>query len=188
MAGTTINVKRTWSLHTVHDGAPKPFERAVYETLNNIITDLETLRAGSRGLLVQYEHEQLAAGVDIAARSIFEARFAGTVTSVRYIPRGNSAGIDGSNTLVVTLRNITASEDVATVTRTTNLTADTPIDIPITAANSDIASAAVLGITITQGAAADVDIGILQFEIAPQTVDAAADLVAASLATRESQD
>ena len=47
MAGTTITVKRTWSNFTSHgpSGVQMPFEQMVFEAINDIITDLETLRA-----------------------------------------------------------------------------------------------------------------------------------------------
>ncbi len=47
MAGTTVVVKRTWPKFTSHatTGVQMPFEQAVYEAINDIITDLETLRA-----------------------------------------------------------------------------------------------------------------------------------------------
>jgi hypothetical protein len=186
MAGTTVSIKRAWGLAT-ESGQQDPLG-AMYAQINNIITDLETLRAGARGFYVQYEHEDLSADADIAARPIFEARFAGTITSVRYIPRANSSGIDGSNTAIITLRNITEGVNVATVTRTTNVVAGTPVDITITGDNADIASGDVLGLTITQGSAADLAAGILQFEIKGQSVDAAGDLIAAALSTVESGD
>ncbi len=47
MAGTTVTVKRTWPLFTSHaaTGVILPFEQSVFEAINDIITDLETLRA-----------------------------------------------------------------------------------------------------------------------------------------------
>lgn len=172
MAGTTTKSRQT--------GYVGSDVRDLVINHNKVIDDLATVRAGA-SVVVQYEHEQLAADADIAARPIFVAPAALTVTSVLYIPRGNSAGIDGSNTLVVTLRNITAGEDVATVTRTTDLTGGTALTVTITAANADVASGAVLGLTITQGTSADVDIGILQFTYQLQSADAAADLTAAKV-------
>ena len=187
MAGTTKTITREWGL-VAGATSTYPALAALYEEFNKVITDLETLRAGIRNAFV-YQHEQLAAGVDISARPIFKAPVALTILdSVLYLPVGDSAGIDGSNTLIVTLRNITEGVDVATITRTTNLTGGTSIAVTLTAANADIAVNNVLGLTLTQGATADVDIGALQFEWRPQTVDAAADMTAAALSTRESGD
>ena len=47
MAGTARVVKRVWPLFTLHGAASayKPFEQAVFDSIVNIITDLETLRA-----------------------------------------------------------------------------------------------------------------------------------------------
>lgn len=185
MAGTTQKIKRIWSktLDSIRSGAVTLDALfAFYTDINAIVVDLEMLRSGAGKRSVIYQHEELAAGADIAARGIFVAPVAMTVLdSVTYTPGGNSAGIDGSNTLVLTLRNITEGVDVATVTRTTNVTANTPVSLTLTAANADIAASDVLGIVVTQGAAADVTIGTFQFNITNQTVDASTDLTAFAL-------
>jgi len=51
MAGTARVVKREWSIHSQNDAAVEGFGRALYEEFNKIITDLETLRAASAGLV-----------------------------------------------------------------------------------------------------------------------------------------
>lgn len=147
---------------------------------NKVIDDLATLRAGV-SIPFGYEVEDLGAGADIAARAIFAAPAAITVTAVTYVPRGNSAGIDGSNTSVVTLRNITEGVDIATITRTTDFAANTPVTVTITAANADVASGDVIGFTNTNGAAANPDAAMIQFTYQLQSADAAADLTAAKI-------
>lgn len=182
MAGTTQVVKRAWLkvTNTISAVVSDPFY-AFYTQINNVVTDLETLRAAT-GFPVLYQVEDLAAGADISARAIFQAKQALTILDdVVFIPAAASVGVDGSNTLVITLRNITEGVDIATVTRTTDLVANTPIALTLTAANADVASADVLGIVVTQGATADTAGGSLQFRARPQTVDAAADLVASAL-------
>lgn len=173
MAGTTTS-------STGFLGHVGSFLRSLVINFNKLVDDVEVLRAVSL-IRVSYEHEELAAGVDISARPIYQAIGAETVTSVKYIPRGNSAGIDGSNTLVLTLRNITEGADVATVTVSTDLVGGTPVTVTITAANADIAASDVLGITVTQGATADVTLGIFQVLLQRQTVDAAGDMTAAKI-------
>lgn len=182
MAGTTVSFKKFFStLLGTMSGTPVDGNYALYLEFNKVITDLETLRAGIRET-ISVDNEDLAAGADIAARPFYQAKVAETVLdSVVYIPQANSVGVDGSNTLVITLRNVTEGVDIATVTRTTNLVAGTPVALTLTAANADIAASDVLGLTITQGATADVGTGVLQFEKKRQTIDAAADMTAAAL-------
>lgn len=149
--------------------------------LNKLVDDVEKVRAGAVRT-ISYTHGELAAGAGIAARAVYQAKAAETVLdSVVYIPEGNSAGVNGSNTLVLTLRNITEGVDIATVSLTTNLTANTPQALTLTAANADIASGDVLGIVVTQGALADVTTGTFQFDMQRQTIDAAADLTACKI-------
>lgn len=151
---------------------------------NLLVADLETVRA-ALGRVLQYVVENLAAGADIAARAIFRANVALTVQdSVYVIPEAASAGVDGSNTLTVTLRNITEGVDIASVVRTTNLVANTPVQLTLEVANADIAAGDVLGLVVTQGAAADAGAFTLQYEVVPQTVDVDADLLASTVTKR----
>ncbi len=145
---------------------------------NKLVDDVEVLRAALSPHF-QYEHEDLSADADISARPIWVAPAAVTVTSVVYLPRANSTGVDGSNTVVVTLRNITASANVASITRTTNFAAGTPVTVTLSTAA--VAASDVLGITVTQGTNADVAQGILLVHYQRQTVDAAGDMTAAKI-------
>ena len=53
MAGTARVVKRQWSLHNFSVSAQaQVFERAVYDNIRDIITDLEVLRAHQAGVNV----------------------------------------------------------------------------------------------------------------------------------------
>lgn len=182
MAGTTVNVTRQFSLV---DG---DFFFELYKGYNLVVADLEILRAAGAAQVIREFVEDLAAGADISARPIFVAPAALTVTSCVVIPRANSAGIDGSNTLVLTLRNITEGADVATVTLTSDLVAGTPVTVTLQAANLDIAASDVLGVTVTQGAAADTAGLTFQVGFNRQSADAAGDLTAPLLSTREAGD
>jgi hypothetical protein len=173
MAGTTTTSRRTQrSGSDVND---------LLIQFNKLVDNAETLRQASFGVF-NYKVEDLGAGADLTARAFFVAPFALTVLdSVQVIPEAASAGVDGSNTLVLTLRNITASEDIATITRTTDLAANTPVALTLTAANADIAASDVLGLVVTQGAAANAGTFLFQFAYQRQTVDAAADMTAAKV-------
>lgn len=113
----------------------------------------EIYLAGVETLLLRVEN--LAADGDITARAFYQAKFPRDVLECDIIPEAASAGVDGSNTSVVTLRNITQSLDIATVTRTTNWVANTPIPLAVTVANATVAANDVLGIVVTNGSTAD---------------------------------
>lgn len=178
MAGTTVNA-------VVTEQQTAPFRSACMETtanLNKAIDDLATLRAGAPQLH-SYEVDPGAAGTDISAKPVFVAPVASTVQdSVKVICTDATVGVDASNTLVLTLRNITEGVDVATATRTATNSAGDVIALTLTAANADLAAGDVLGLTVTQGATADAARLTFQFETQRQTVDAAGDLTAAKVA------
>jgi hypothetical protein len=174
MAGTTLR-RRVG----VRGGSA---ERAALAEHNKLVDDVETLRAAAFGIF-GYQVENLAAGADVAARAVFCAPYALTVLdSVKFVNEAASAGIDGSNTAVITLRNITEGVDVATITLTANTTANAATALTLASANADVAANDVLGLVITQGATADLSAGTLQFAYQRQTVDAASDLTAAKIA------
>lgn len=151
------------------------------QELVKVVDDLEKLRAALIDIF-SYKIENLAAGADLTARAFFVAPAALTILdSVKLIPEAASTGVDGSNTLVVTLRNITEGVDIATITRTADLVANTPLALTLTSANADIAAGDVLGIVVTQGATADAGTFMVQFSFQRQTVDAAGDLAAAKV-------
>lgn len=97
----------------------------------------------------------LTAGSDITARAEFTCPFPLEVLQAKIIPIAASTGVDGSNTVAVTLSNITASATIASLTSTTNYAANTPLTMTLTAANVHCAADDVLGIAVTQGTAAD---------------------------------
>jgi hypothetical protein len=99
--------------------------------------------------------ENLAAGADLTERVFFRAKYPIEVLECEVLPEAASVGVDGGNTILVTLRNITAAEDVATVTSSAVWVANTPVAMALTAANVDVAADAVIGIVVTQGATAD---------------------------------
>lgn len=148
---------------------------------NKLVDDAETLRAANR-ILVTHEVDPGSAGTDISARAVFVAPVALTILdSVKVIATEATVGVDGSNTLILTLRNITEGVDIATVTRTATNSANDVIALTLAAANADVAASDVLGLTVTQGATADAGRLVFQFEYQPQTADAAADLTAAKI-------
>jgi hypothetical protein len=173
MAGTAERIEKIGTTGSV--------TARLVENVNDLIDDVELVRAATRSV-VSYDIEDLAAGADIAARAIYVAPRASTIIdSVRVIHEAASAAVDGSNTLVVTLRNITEGVDIASVTKTATTSANVADTLTLTAANADIASGDVLGIVVTQGASADAAKMILQFEVQPQTVDAAGDMTASKI-------
>lgn len=113
------------------------------------------------GIPVSYRLENLSAGADITARAFWRAPAAGSVSAAFFLNEAASAGIDVSNTAVVTLRNITASADIATITLTANTTANTAT--ALTLGTATLAADDIVGIVVTQGAAADLGIINLQF-------------------------
>jgi hypothetical protein len=174
MAGTTSSSRET-SFH------PGSTSRDLLIQFNKMVDDLEAVRAGSIQR-VSYAIEDLGAGADIAARAIAIAPRAMTVlNTVRCVYGAASAGVDGSNTSVITLRNITEGVDIASVTKTATTSANAVETLTLTAGNADIAASDVLGVVVTNGATADTPIMVLQFEWQPQTVDAAADMTAAKI-------
>lgn len=174
MAGTTTKSREN---HGLSGGT----DRDVIVEYNKLVDDVELVRAGARQL-VSYDIEDLAAGADIAARAIFVAPRASTVLdSVKCVYEAASAAVDGSNTTVVTLRNITEAVNIASMTLTATTSANAAESLTLTAANADIAANDVLGVVVTNGATADTPKMILQFELQPQTIDAAGDMTAAKI-------
>lgn len=178
MAGTTVNA-------VVTEQQTAPVRSACIETtasLNKAIDDLATLRAGAPQLH-SFEVDPGAAGADITARAVFVAPVALTVQdSVKVVCTEATVGVDAGNALVLTLRNITAGEDIATATRTATNSAGDVVALTLAAANADLAANDVVGITVTQGATTDAARLTFQFETQRQTVDAAADLTANKVA------
>lgn len=142
-------------------------------SLNRLVTDLEAVRAASV-VPVTYKVEDLAAGADIAARAVYRAPIALTATDVRVTHESASVGVDGSNTVVFTLRNITAAADIATATITTNSTANGVTTLTIS--NAAIAAGDVVGIVVTQGATANLGVHSFQLAAVPTPIAAAANL------------
>lgn len=113
---------------------------------------------------VQLRLENLAAGADLTERVFFRCPYPIEWLEAYILPEAVSAGIDAGNSLLVTLRNITAAVDIATVTTIANLAANTPLALTMstTVANTKSAADDVIGIVVTQGATADAPIFILQ--------------------------
>lgn len=120
----------------------------------------ETWLAGVQTVVTKVEN--LAAGADLTERVFWRAPYPVEILACEILPEAASTGVDGSNTAAITLRNITASEDIGTVTSTSNWAANTPVALTLTAANVDVAGDAVIGIVVTNGATADLPIFNLQ--------------------------
>lgn len=120
----------------------------------------ETWLAGVQTVVTKVEN--LAAGADLTERVFWRAPYPVEILACEILPEAASAGVDESNTAAITLRNITASEDVGTVTSTSNWAANTPVALTLTAANVDVEGDAVIGIVVTNGATADLPIFNLQ--------------------------
>lgn len=111
------------------------------------------------------DQSNLAAGADLALTAFISAPAACVVEDCRAIYQANSAGIDGSNTAAFVLRNITQSVDIGTLTLTGNVTASTAGTFTLTSANQDVASGDVLGLSLTQGATADLSALTVQVSV-----------------------
>lgn len=127
----------------VTTGRPRPMARQYAE---DWLGDVHT---------VSISIEDLGAGSDIADRGVFSAPYPITVLEAKIVPWTVSAGVDGSNTLVVALKNLTEGVTIGTVTSTADLAAATPVSLTLTDANTDIAANDVLGVSVTQGATAN---------------------------------
>lgn len=155
--------------------------RSLAVNFNKLVDDVETVRVANR-LLFSAEVDPGSAGTDITARAVFVAPVALTILdSIKVIAVDAITGVDGSNTLVLTLRNITEGVDIATLTRTATSSANAVLSLTRDSNNADIAANDVIGVTVTQGATADAGLLRFQFEYYPATADAAADLTAAKI-------
>lgn len=109
--------------------------------------------------LYTFHVEDLAAGADIAARvlAVVPTGYALTILQADIIPRGDDAGIDASNTAVVSLLN----GSNAIVTKTYNGTVTFPDkDVvgnlgALSGTYQKIAAAGTLKLSVTNGATAD---------------------------------
>jgi len=175
MAGTTVKSSLT-------PGLVGSVSRHMAIEHNKLVDDVEAVRGGARQL-VQYQIEDLGAGADISAAGFYIAPRASTVLdSVRVIYRTASAAVDGSNTSVIRLINVTDSSAViASITKTATTSANAVETLTLVAADADLAANDVLGLTITNGASADTGLMLLQFEVQPQAIDAAGDMTAAKI-------
>ena len=173
MAGTAERTEKI--------GVPGSITALLTENFNDLVDDVETLRGATR-IHFTYLVEDLAAGADIAARAIWIAPAALTIESVKAVYEAASVGVDGTNTTVLTLRNITEGVDVATVTKTAVTSANAAETLAITAANADIAANDILGVVVTNGATADTPKITLVVVGHYQTIDAASDMTASKIA------
>lgn len=128
---------------------------------------VEFNKAAQYGVPLTVRIEDLGAGADITARAAWKVPFAGFVTAAYAIHEAASVGVDGANTVVLTLRNITEGVDIATATLTATSAANDATTLTVTAANADTAAGDVLGIVVTQGATANLGIVVFTAWITP---------------------
>jgi hypothetical protein len=159
--------------------APASDVRRLQVQHNNLVDDAEKLRVGV-GWTVVEAVEDLGAGADITERGFVSFPVAMTLAyTPQAIHKAASAGIDGSNTAVITIRNITTATDMASVTLSANVSANTAS--ALTASSTSAAAGNVIGIVVTQGTNANLAAFNVVSVWRPQTVDAASDLVSAKI-------
>lgn len=100
--------------------------------------------------------ENLAAGADIAARAIHAFEKDGWIVSARVVNQASAAaGIDGSNTCVVTLSNTAGTVVTETFDGTTTFPAANTAQDLGSVANTHVTSNDVLTLAVTNGSTAD---------------------------------
>jgi hypothetical protein len=102
-----------------------------------------------------FEVPNLAAGSDYTKRTLFGSFYAFTMTRIGILTHGVPAGIDDSNTVVLTIKN---SADVTVVTKTFNLANQPPTNAFADLGTLVIASFTsndYLYLTVTQGTTAN---------------------------------
>lgn len=152
--------------------------RDLVVNFNKLVDDLNTVRLGTNGIPFAYVVENLAAGADITERAIFRYPVAITVADCVAIHEAATT-VNGGSTAVITLRNITAGADVATVTLVADNAANSVSTVTI--ANADCAANDVLGVIVTQSASADLGKFTLLFRFSRLTLDTSGDLLAAKI-------
>lgn len=118
--------------------------------------------------IIKYQVEDLAAGADIAARSIFviPAGYRFTVTAAKVLSQGAPAGIDDSNTCVVAVANGSNNIVSKTYNTGTAFPANGVADSlgALSATYKELAAGAVLKFSVTNGTTADPPGFMLQIE------------------------
>jgi len=95
-----------------------------------------TIKTVGRRPIAMVEVENLAVGSDISSRPIFASHYAATLTYIGIMTKGTPAGIDDSNTVVLTIAN---GAGTTIVTKTYNTATQPP--------TSDFADLGTLAIT-----------------------------------------
>lgn len=107
-----------------------------------------------------YAVENLAAAADISGRAVFFFPQNGSFQAAYIHTAANSAGIDANNTAVFTLK--VSSTTIATLTRTSNVTADTQYSFTnATGATAERTSGTGITLDVTQGTNADMPAFVL---------------------------
>lgn len=126
------------------------------------IFTLAKLAVGARTRVFNYEIEACAAGVDIAARPVFECPtgFAISIVSAKVTTFAGSSGIDGSNNSALLIAN--GASSIATVTKTADLSAATTYDLGTISGSGVLAAGDKVKLSITNGSTAATPIMQLQ--------------------------
>lgn len=126
------------------------------------------LSSAVKGRVAIIEIENLAAGVDFAARAEFAAPAGGaTITKIGIVPKGSSAGVDDANTAVIAVADGAGN---SIVSKTYNTAGQPPADKvyaslgALDATNKVLTANEVVTIAVTQGATADLPAFILILE------------------------
>jgi hypothetical protein len=126
------------------------------------IWTLAKLAADARTRVFNYEIEACAAGVDIAARPVFECPtgFAVTIVSAKITTAAVSSGVDGSNTSVWAIAN--GSSSIASATKTADVAAATTYDLGTISGYGVLAAGDKVKLSVTNGTTAATPIMQLQ--------------------------
>lgn len=152
-------------LKLIKDGAFKA-DAATRALFADGVFPLAKLTATAKYRILNYRIEDLGAGVDIAARAIFQAPTGLDIDiiSAGIIPEGSSAGVDDSNTAVIALTDGTNT----LVTKTYNTSAQPPAanalgDLgAISSTYKTLSAGEKLYVAVTQGATANLPALMLQ--------------------------
>ena len=130
---------------------------------------VEAIEAAASNQMVYSQVSDLSAGGDLSGLIVFYAPSEVTISELGFLAQGVFAGIDNSNTMVVT---VTDGDDNVLVTKTYN-TATQPVDETynnlgaVDAQYATLAEGGVLKLTITNGSTANPPAMILVTHYAP---------------------
>lgn len=189
MAGSTRTVKRQWSNYSNSSGAPEDAFKVMYEELNNLITDVETLRAhlvdGSDGVLLSAPAVKAGTTDDTTLRNeacTIQIRGSGSI-SVAAAETAFTATTHDVASAKEAYFVLSVQSDGSSITITKGADADVGSAVKPAAPVNEV----ILGYVLVAGAF-DATTDTLTGTFEDATVMAASGLVAAAMSTVESQD